>query len=198
MKLFDVHGSPNCKKVRVVARELGLSLEIVPVTFPATKQPDYLAQNPNGKVPTFVDDDGFTLWESGAILLYLAEKQPDSGLLPADARARADVMRWLFFTATHLQPWLSLLGQERIIKARSGAEADPALIALAERDLARFLPIVEAQLAANDYLAGSYTVADIALGAGLEGAEARGLSLEPYPSLTAWRERLRRRPAWAD
>lgn len=198
MKLYDVHASPNCKKVRVVARELGLSLEIVPVSFAATKEPQYLVQNPTGKVPTLVDDDGFTLWESGAILTYLADKRPELGLLPTPPRARANVMRWLFFIATHVQPWVSLLGQERIIKARSGTSPDPSLVALAERDLARFLAVVEQQLAGAPYLAGAYTIADIALGAGLEGAEARGLSLEPYPHLTAWRDRLRSRPAWQD
>lgn len=198
MKLFDVTASPNCRKVRILARELNLPLELAAITLPDTKQPDYLAQNPNGKVPLFIDDDGFTLWESGAILCYLAERRPELGMLPTEAKARADVMRWLFFVATHVQPWLSLLGQERLLKPRTGAAPDAALIALAERDLARFLPTVEQHLATAAYLAGPYTIADIALGAGLEGAEARGLSLDPYPHLTAWRDRLRLRPAWPD
>src|SRR5689334_16101782 len=101
MKLYDVAASPNCRKVRVIARELGLQLELLSIDFTAAKQPAYLAQNPAGKVPTLVDDDGFVLWESGAILIHLAEKKPSSGLLPLEAHARGDVMRWLLFTATH-------------------------------------------------------------------------------------------------
>jgi glutathione S-transferase len=198
MKLFDLQASPNCRRVRVLARELGLPLELVATDFGSMKQPEYLAHNPSGKVPTLVDDDGFVLWESGAILAHLADRKPELCLFPADAHERADVLRWLFFLATHVQPWLSLLGQERLIKARAGLAAEPAFIALAERELARFLPILDAQLAGRQYLTGRYSIADIASGCSFEGCEARGVTLAPYAHLTAWRERLRQRPAWAD
>jgi glutathione S-transferase len=198
MKLYDVAPSPNCRKVRVIARELGLPLEICAIDLARAKEPAYLAQNPAGKVPTLVDDDGFVLWESGAILIYLAEKKPERGLWPSAPQARADVLRWMFFLATHLQPWLSVLGQERLIKPRTGLPADPASIALAERELGRFLPLVNAQLDGREYLAGDYSIADIAVGCGLENCEARGVSLDGYPHLGAWRERLRQRPAWHD
>src|SRR3954463_2263376 len=94
MLLYDVAASPNCRKVRVLARELDLELELRAIDLAGAKDPAYLAQNPAGKVPTLVDDDGFVLWESGAILVYLAEKRPDLGLWPAADRARADVLRW--------------------------------------------------------------------------------------------------------
>lgn len=196
MKLYDVAPSPNCRKVRVLARELGLQLELCRMDFTRTKEPEYLAQNPTGKVPTLVDDDGFVLWESGAILVYFAEKKPELGLWPSATQERAEVLRWMFFLATHVQPWLSLLGQERLIKARSGAPADPGLVALAERELARFLPLLDTQLEGREYLAGGYSIADIAVGCGLENCEARGVTLDGYPQLHAWRERLRQRPAW--
>lgn len=194
VKLYDVVGSPNCRKVRVAARELGLALDLVPVDLTQSREPGYVAQNPTGKVPTLVDDDGFVLWESGAILLYLAEKKP--GLVPSHLEERADVHRWLFFGATHLQPWLSLLGQELIFKARLGKAPDPALIALAERELARFLPILDQHLAGREYLAGSFSVADVALGCGLEDCESRGVTLPPH--VASWRERLRARPSWRE
>ena len=198
MKLFDVQLSPNCLKVRIVARELGIALELVPVVLANAKQAEYLALNPAGKVPTLVDDDGFTLWESFAILGYLADKYPERGLLGSSLQQRADAQRWLFFSATHLQPWLSWLGQERIIKPRTGAAADPAVIALAERELDRFLPLLEQHLTGREYLTDSFGLADIGVGAGFENCEARGVELTSYPALHAWRERLRARPAWRD
>jgi glutathione S-transferase len=197
MKLFDISRSPNCRKVRVLARELDLPLEVVAVDFTSVKEPAYLAKNPTGKVPTFVDDDGFVLWESNAILIHLAEKRPELGLYPTEDHARADVLRWLFFLATHLQPWLSLLGQERLIKPQRGLSPDPGVIALAERELARFLPTLDAQLTESEYLAESYSIADISIGSSLDDCELRGVTLEPYTHLGAWRARLRQRPAWA-
>lgn len=198
MRLYDATASPNCRKVRVAARELGLALEIVPVDIAGPRPTGYLSQNPTGKVPTLVDDDGFVLWESGAILMHLAEKRPEAGLWPAGSPARAETLRWLFFAATHIQPWVSLLGQERVLKPRHGQRADPAHVALGERELGRFLPILDEALMQRDFLAGSYTIADISVGCGLEGCEARGVDLAPVPHVRAWRERLRRRPAWKD
>src|SRR5580704_2864222 len=177
MQLYDVHRSPNCRKVRVVARELGLNLTIVPIDFERTRRRDYLAENPTGKVPTLVDDEGTVVWESGAILIHLAEKDPAHHLLPTTPAARAEVFRWMFFGATHLQPWISLLGQERLIRARTGGAPDPSLVALAERELARFLPVLDASLANREYLVEQFTIADVALGCGFEGAEERGVAL---------------------
>ena len=198
MRLYDVPGSPNCRKVRVAARELGLPLELLPVDLTSARDSGHLDRNPSGKVPTLIDDDGFALWESGAILLFLAEKRPEQGLLPLELHQRADVLRWMFFAASHLQPWISVLGQERLIKPRTGAPPDPGAVALAERELARFLPIVDRQLDGRAYLTGTYSIADIAVGCSFIDCERRGLTLEPYPHLLAWRERLRARPTWQE
>ena len=198
MKLYDVKGSPNCFKVRVLARELELPLELVPIDLSQPKRADHLARNPTGKVPIFIDDDGFVLWESAAILIHLAEKRSDATLLPREAHARAEVMRWLFFSATHIQPWLSVLGQERILKARRSEPPDASVLVLAERELGRFLSILEQELAERDYLTGEFSLADIAVGCTLEYCESRGFELSPYPRLVAWRERLRRRPSWRE
>jgi glutathione S-transferase len=198
MKLHDLERSPNCRKVRIIARELGLPLELVPMDSPRLPEPAYIAKNPAGKAPTFVDDDGFTLWESGAILAYLAHKQPDRGLLPADPRGHADVMRWMFFLGTHLQPWLSLLDHERLLKTRKGETPDPQVILLAEGELGRFVPIVDSHLQGRTYLSGQYSIADIAVGCTLEGCESRGFSLRAFAQIQSWLARLRQRPAWAD
>jgi len=198
MRLYDVSGSPNCRKVRVAARELSLPLELVPISLAGPRDDAYLAHNPSGKVPTFVDDDGFVLWESGAILVHLAEKCPERGLFPANAHRRADVLRWMFFAANHLQPWISILGQERLLKTRSGLPPDAAAIALAERELGRFLPILDQHLRDHEYLAHVYSVADIAVGCGFVECERRGLMLDAHPHLGAWRQRLQGRPAWQE
>lgn len=199
MHLFNVMASPNCKKVRVAARELDLPLTLIPLDLQKPRTPEHLARNATGKVPTLIDDD-FVLWESGAILVYLARKRPGVGLLPADPRDEADVLHWLFFLATHLQPWVSMLGQERVMKPRRGEPPDANAIALAERELARFLPVVDGALERRELLAtsGTFTIADIAVGCGLESLEQRGVSLAPYAGLAAWIARLRARPSWQD
>jgi glutathione S-transferase len=195
MQLYDVAMSPNAKRVRVIARELGIPLERIAVDLQSS-DPDYRAKNPMGKVPT-LDDEGFIVWESGAILAYLANRE-ESPLFPRDPRGQADVLRWMFFAATHIQPWMSTLGQERLIKPMRGLESNPTLIAHAERELARFVPVVDQALLGAEYLTGQFSVADIFVGCGFEGAERRGLDLAPFPALNAWRDRLASRASWAD
>jgi glutathione S-transferase len=195
MQLYDVGMSPNAKKVRVVARELGIPLERIAVDL-QNGDPTYREKNPMGKVPT-LDDEGFIVWESGAILAYLATRE-ESPLLPRDARGQADVLRWMFFAATHIQPWMSTLGQERVIKPMRGLESNPILITHAERELARFIPVLEAALLGSEYLTAEFSVADIFVGCGFEGAERRGVDLVPFPAVNAWRDRLSARASWAD
>jgi glutathione S-transferase len=119
-------------------------------------------------------------------------------LLPRDPRAHADVLRYMFFAATHIQPWMSTLGQERLVKPARGLTGNPVLIAHAEAELARFFPVLEQAVSGRAYLCESYSIADIFVGCGLEGAERRGVELSQYGALYAWRARLNARPAWAD
>src|SRR5262245_18310162 len=118
MKLYMNPLSPNVRRVRLTAAVLELQLEEKRVDFAKGehKNPDYLALNPNGAVPTLVDGD-FVLTESRAIMQYLASKRPESGLLPRDERARAEVTRWQFWDASHFSPQLGTLVFEKIIKA---------------------------------------------------------------------------------
>lgn len=195
MRLYDTTLSPNAKRVRVIARELGVTLERVTVNL-LSVEAAYRGKNPTGKVPTLEDGD-FVLWESGAILTYLA-LQHDSALLPREPRAHAEVMRWMFYAATHVQPWLSTLGQERLVKPMRGLTADPAAIAMAERELARFVPVLDRALSERDFLTGSFSIADIFVGCSFEGVERRGVELDAYPHLSNWRARLTERPSWRD
>jgi len=100
LTLYDMKDSPHARKVRLLAAELGVPLELVPCDPRAgeTREPDFLAMNPNGRVPTLVDGD-FVLWESLAILKYLAAKQPERGLGGSNARESALIDQWLFWWA---------------------------------------------------------------------------------------------------
>lgn len=198
MKLYDVASSSSCKKVRICAHELGLPLELVPVDPVAggNRTPEYLSKNPMGKVPT-LDDNGFVLWESGAILVYLAGKKPEVGLYPPAPVAQADILRWMFWGGAHVSPFMTMLALERVIKPRQGKPGnDPHLIAEAESELARFLPVLEEQLQTRAHVAGNYSIADIALGCSVEGASRFSFDLGKYPNIGTWLARVQAREAW--
>ncbi len=201
MKLWDVPVSGNCKKVRIAARELGIELERMSLdpSKGENQRPEYVEKNPMGKVPT-IEDDGFVLWESAAIVVYLAKKLPAKRLLPADPRGEADALRWLFWGASHVGPNVQRLGQERVYKARlGGGPPDPAIVAAAEKELARFVPVLEQQLASQPHVLGrDYSVADIVLGCTFESARMVQYDLAPFPAIRAWLERLQARPAWRE
>src|SRR5262245_58449610 len=134
LRLYDGSRSPNARKVRLLAAELGLALECVRLDFAKGeyRSEAFLALNPNGKVPT-LDDDGFVLWESCAILRYLAGKRPERGLVPLDARGQALVDQWLFWWTAHPEAALLELAAEKLIKPFLGqAGNDPGIIASAE------------------------------------------------------------------
>jgi len=191
MRLYDVHRSGNCKKVRIVIHELGLPVELVPINPMAgeNRAPDYISKNPMGKVPTFEDGD-FTLWESGAIIQYLCSKKPGQTLWPQDARAQADVLRWTLWGANHFQPWIGLLAVNKLFKP----QPDPAAIAIATEELNRFVPVLEEQLSHGEYLSREYSLADIAVGCVAERGKDVGVTFGPKAS--AWLDRLLARPAW--
>lgn len=196
MRLFTGQISPNGKRVRICAHELQTPLELALLDFQKAenRQPDYLARNPMGKIPTLTDG-AFDLWESGAILCYLAHKS-GGALWPRESRALADMLRWLFFCSCHLDPYFTTLVVERFIKARQGAPEDSVLTADAERWLARFLPVLEEPLGQHAYVTGSFGLADIALGCTLELAPLLRVDLSAYPNIRAWLSRLQERESW--
>ena len=196
MELYTFPISPNGKRVRVAAAEIGLPLDLKNLDFLKGEQrtPDYLALNPMGKAPTLTDGD-FTLWESGAIMCYLAQTKPNP-LWPADAKARADMLRWMFFGSCHVDPYFTTLVVERFQKPRRNEPPDEAMLAGAERYLARFLPTLERQLTGHDYVTGSFGLGDIVLGSTLELSPMLKYDLAPYPHIRAWLDRLQARPSW--
>src|SRR5689334_3652685 len=130
MKLYNFPFSPNSRKVRAVAYELGIELDYVFVNLfrGESRTPEFLAKNPNGRVPVLEDGD-LILWESTAIIAYLADKQGDTTIRPTTPRARAEVGRWLSWQLAHLGPAISKVAFERLVKKLTGRGApDQALI----------------------------------------------------------------------
>jgi glutathione S-transferase len=201
LTLYEGPLSPNARKVRLIAAELGLKLNRVKLSFVKgeTRAPGYLAKNPNGTVPT-LDDDGFVLWESAAILRRLAAKRPDRDLLPADPETGALVDQWLCWWIAQPEAALMRLAWERLIKPALGRPGnDPSIVGDAQVALDRFLPVLDRQLAGRDFIAGPLSIADFAAGPWLDVAPAT-LKVDSgrYANIGAWLARLRVRPYWAD
>src|SRR5947207_11041926 len=146
IKLYDSKVSPYARKVRLLAAELDIPIEKIAVDFQKgePQKPEYLAMNPNGKVPV-IDDDGFVLWESIAILKYLASKKQK--LLPKNARAMAEADQWMFWWANHPEPAIELLLYELVLKPYFGKPGQDASIMQEARDLLnRYLPVLDKRL----------------------------------------------------
>jgi glutathione S-transferase len=191
MKLYSLAFSPNCQKVLACARELGIALEIVPVDVfkGEAKTPTFLARNPNGKVPVLEDGD-LVLWESNAILAYLASQNDVPRLLPSEPRERAEVDRWLFWTTAHLQPAVGKVAFEKIVKPIVGGTSDSALIEQGTADFATFARVLDDALAGREYVAGRLSIADFSVGPIIGIARRCGLDLSPYPRIRSWAERM--------
>jgi glutathione S-transferase len=189
--------SVNVRKVLWTLDELGISYDRedwgLPLRDP--KVPEYLALNPNGTVPVFIEDDGFAMWESNAILIYLAQTR--GALLPADKQQLARALQWLSWQATELNPpWMYALNA--LVRKRPGFD-DPAKIAESISAWTSRMEMLEAELAkGNAFIAGdSFSVADIALGLSIHRWFIVPFERKSLPHVTAYYERLKQRPAGA-
>ena len=175
MKLHTAPGSPSGRKVQAVILHLKLDVQVQNHDFAKgeLRAPEYLALNPNGSVPSLVDGD-FVLWESNAIMQYLADKAGDELLFPRDLRTRADVVRWQCWELTHFNKAFGTLAFETVAKARLNfGPPDPMRVEVAKADLARYAPVLDAHVAHREYLVGrSLTLADYSM-----------LQLESYRTL---------------
>ena len=154
MKLYYVVGSPNCRKVHAVLNHLGITAEFEYLDFFAgeTKKPEYLALNPNGMVPTLCDGD-LVLWESNAIMQYLASKAPANTLYPKDDAKRADISRWQCWELAHFNKAFGALSFETVAKPNFlNTAPDEATVTWSKRELARHAPALESHLKGRKYL----------------------------------------------
>ncbi len=188
--------TPNGDKPHIMLEELGLPYKVIGVNIGAGEQntPAYRAKNPNGKIPTLVDSEGpdggpVTVFESGAILLYLAEKS--GRLLPKDSQGRFRVLEWLMFQMSAVGP---MMGQ--LFHFRNAAEQLPYAIERFEGEVKRIFKVVEQGLSGGGpFLAGEYSIADIACFPWMRNHKALGLDIGDYPRVKAWLEAIAARPA---
>lgn len=189
MKLYDLELSGNCYKVRLFAALANIDLEIVPVDFLAGehKSPELLKLNPFGELP-ILDDDGFILRDSQAILIYLAGKYAGEAWWPSTPQLQAQVSQWLFVTANEIQhgPCAARLVD------KFNYPLDKS-IALSKSNL--LLPLLDQHLSKNTWFAIQRpTVADIAVYPYIALAHEGGIDLSPYPHIQAWIQRIEALP----
>lgn len=175
MKLYAFPATPNNRKVVAFIRHYGLDVEVHTVSFKnqEQRQPEFLQINPMGKVPALVDGDHY-LWESNAILTYLASCFPDCCALPGDTWGRADTDRWLHWQSAHLTPLMGGL--------KTGSE-DPS-------SLEPLLSVLDNQLQQREFILGDLSLCDFAIAPYLLTKLASKLDYSGYPQLADWRARM--------
>jgi glutathione S-transferase len=189
--LYDYLPSGNGYKVRLLLSQLGVRFTLVEkdIQRGETRTPEFLALNPNGRIPLLVLDDGRRLAESGAILFHLADGTP---FLPAERFARAEVLQWMFFEQYSHEPYIAVL---RAWMHLFGETVDPLRVAEKREGGHQALAVMERQLAAHTFFVGErYTIADIALYAYTHVADEGGFDLAPYPAVRAWLGRVAAQP----
>lgn len=185
--------TPNGWKASIALEELGLPYTVHPLKLSKQEQkaPSYLRLNPNGRIPTIVDrdNDDFVVFESGAILIYLAGKT--GRLLPSDTKGRSRVIQWLMFQMAGVGP---MMGQANVFH-RYAPEKIPYAIDRYQREVRRLLEVLNGRLAQSEYLAGEYSIADIAHFPWVRGYDWAGVTIDGLDHLQRWLDIVAARPA---
>ena len=184
--------TPNGRKASIMLEEVELPYNVHKIDITKNDQftPEYIAINPNSKIPAIVDrDTDITVFESGAILMYLAEKT--SKLLPADQKKRYLVIEWLMLQMGSVGP---MFGQLNHFKKFAPEKIEYA-IARYEKETLRLYSVLDSQLKDNEYICGDYSIADIATYPWVAVYEFQGLTLDNHPNLKRWVETVQQRPA---
>ena len=182
--------TPNGWKISIALEEMGLPYEVKVIDFATNEQKSdwYVKLNPNGRIPALLDDD-FALFESGAILIYLAEKT--GKFLPRDVQGRSRVIQWLMFQMSGVGP---MMGQANVF-LRYFPEKIQAAIDRYQREVTRLFGVMDKQLGVHEYIAGDYSIADMALWPWVSGYEWSGVSVEEFANLKRWLGLVSARPA---
>jgi len=189
IKLYTA-ATPNGWKISIALEEMALPYEVRVIDFASLDQKAdwYLKLNPNGRIPT-IEDEGFVVFESGAILIYLAEKT--GKFLPRDVHGRSRVLQWLMFQMSGIGP---MMGQANVF-VRYFPEKIQPVIDRYQREVQRLFAVLDRQLASHEYIAGDYSIADMALWPWVSGYEWSGVSIEEFRSLQRWLALVGARPA---
>lgn len=189
--------TPNGRKISVMLEELGVAYDVHPINISKNDQftPAYLAINPNGKIPAIVDPEGpdgkpITVFESGAILIYLAEKF--GRFLPKDARGRIGTIQWLMFQMGGIGP---MFGQAHHFR-KFAPEQVPYGIERYTKETHRLYGVVDRRLAEVPYLAGDYSIADMAACPWFARWEWHGIDWKDFPNAKRWFDAVNARPAY--
>lgn len=198
MKLYYSELVISPRKACAVARYLDSPVEYIHLDMPKGehRSPDYLALNPNGKVPTLVDGD-YVLWEADAIMCYLADRA-DSDLWPRERKRCIEIQRWLSWNQQHFHRHAVILCFEHVIRNHFGlGDPDPDLTANALRQFRRFAAILDEHLDSRRWLVGeTLSIADFAMAAELPDAERAHIPLDEFPHIRRWHEQLSELDAW--
>lgn len=185
--------TPNGHKVSIALEELGLpyTLKVLDLAAGEQKQPAFLAINPNGRIPAIVDhdEDDFAVFESGACLIYLAEKTGQ--LMPSDRKGRSRVLQWLMFQMGGIGP---MMGQANVFY-RYFPEKIQSVIDRYQGETKRLFRVLDGHLKDHEFLAGAYSIADIANWAWVRTHRWSGVEIDDLPHLKRWRDQIRQRPA---
>ena len=185
--------TPNGHKVSIALEEMALPYEmhVLNLSQGEQKQADFLAINPNGRIPAIVDrsEGGFAVFESGAILVYLAEKTGQ--LMPSDVKGRSRVMQWLMFQMGGVGP---MMGQANVFY-RYFPDKIPQAIDRYQGESKRLFRVLDGHLKDHEYLAGDYSIADIANWAWVRTHRWSGVEVDDLPHLKRWIDQIRARPA---
>ena len=198
MRLYDWESSYNSRKILAIAFETDQRVECVPVNMQAGehKTAEFMAMNPNGKVPLLVDGN-FQLWESNAIACYLAAKDPNHRFLPNDPRQRANVDKWLFWQTAHLSPSIGKLTYERYWKnQRNLGACDEKVVDGIMIELNRYMGVLDIWLGSHQWLADNLSVADFALAVTFMTRKDINFDISGWKNVTGWLARVEARPSW--
>jgi glutathione S-transferase len=199
MRLYHHPLSFNARRAVMAAVHLNLPVELVLVDRANGQQktPELLHMNPNGRVPV-LDDEGTYLTESHAIMQYLADKSPRQTVWPEERRARADVNRWMFWSAQHFGPSIAVLNWQNVVKGILGLGGpDPAMVAYGEELVHTAARVLDRHLEGRTWVAEDrLTLADLALAAPLMAIEHAKVPVASYKHLLAWFARVQALEAW--
>ncbi len=199
MRLYQHPISANARAAVMAALQLEVPVELVYVDLQGHEQlqPPFLRMNPNHRVPVLEDGD-FYLWESRAIMQYLADKTPGQSLYPHDPRARADVNRWLFWSGQHFAPAISIFFWQNVVKRMIG-QGGPDPVELQRGDVLfnEFAAVLDAHLAERQWICGSsLTLADLSIGAAYACAAPGKAPVAWYANLQRWFGRVQTLDVW--